>query len=250
MSTTATHPTLDLDTLNAMFEKSHPSKIVEWAVAQFDGDVIVSSSFGAESMVTIHLATQVKPDVRIVTIDTGFLFPETHRFIEEVRQRFNLNVWTYRTLNDPVRYLKQIGITDPDDRQDPAVKDACCEVNKVEPLRRAMRELKPRGWFRGIRRDQTKSREHAHVIEWDRNFNNYAISPILNWHSREIYAYMKQHDLPYHPLVAQNYLSIGCNPLSCTRPVTLGEDPRSGRWSGSDKVECGVNLGSLDDSKL
>src|SRR5947209_491543 len=238
---------LDLDTLNAMFEQSHPSKIVEWAVAQFQGDVIVSSSFGAESMVTIHLATQVKPDIRIVTVDTGFLFPETHRFIEQLRQRFNLNVWTYRTLNDPIRYLQHAGITDPDDRQG-AVKDACCEANKVEPLRRAMRELHPRGWFRGIRRNQTRSRQQAHVIEWDRNFNNYAISPILSWGSREIYAYMKQHDLPYHPLVEKGYLSIGCNPLSCTRPVQIGEDPRSGRWAGTGKLECGIN--SLDSANL
>jgi phosphoadenosine phosphosulfate reductase len=249
-TTTAAAQSLDLDTLNALFEKSHPTKIIEWAVAQFDGDVIVSSSFGAESMLTIHLATQVKPDIRIITIDTGFLFPETHQFIEQVRHRFHLNVCTFRTHNDPVRYLKEVGVTDPDDRADKAVKDACCEANKVEPLRRAMRELHPRAWFRGIRRDQSQTRQQARVIEWDRNFNNYAISPVLNWHSRDIYAYMKQHDLPYHPLYEKGYLSIGCNPLSCTRPVMPGDDPRSGRWAGSGKVECGVNLGSLDDSKL
>ena len=250
ITTTPESTSLDLDVINQIFEKEHPSKIVEWALARFEGDMIVSSSFGAESMVTIHLATQVKPDIKIVTVDTGFLFPETHRFMEQMRQRFNLNVWTYRTLNDPVKYLRDVGITDPDDRSDPLVKDACCAVNKVEPLRRAMRELAPRGWFRGIRRNQSKTREHARFIERDLTFDNYAVSPILGWGSREIFAYMKQHDLPYHPLYEQGYLSIGCNPLSCTRPVMAGEDPRSGRWAGSGKVECGVNLGSLDDSRL
>src|SRR4051812_9072200 len=105
MSTAVTTP-LDLDTLNPMFEKEHPSKIVDLAIAQFEGDLIVFSILGVESMVTIHLAIQVKPDIRIVTVDTGFLFPETHRFMEQVRQRFNLNVWAYRSLNDPVKYLR------------------------------------------------------------------------------------------------------------------------------------------------
>ena len=114
-----------------------------------------------------------------------------------------------------------------------------------------MAELTPKAWFRGIRRNQSDLRRGAKFISFDRAYNNYAISPILNWGSREIHAYMKQHDLPYHPLYEQGYASIGCNPLSCTRPVDAGEDPRSGRWSGSGKVECGINLtNSLDSAGL
>ena len=240
---------LDLDALNAMFENDHPSRIIEWASIQFDGDVVLSSSFGADSIVSIHLATRVKPDIKIIMVDTGFLFPETHAFMEQMRQRFNLNVWTYRTRNDPVRYLPTIGVVDPDFR-DNVQKDTCCAANKIEPMQRAMNELCAKAWFRGIRRNQSKVRQSARFIEWDRQFNNYAISPILKWTGREIHAYMKQHDLPYHPLVEKGYLSIGCNPLSCTRPVTAGEDPRAGRWSDSEKIECGVNLGSLDDAQL
>ena len=242
-------PPLDLDALNAMFETAHPSKIVQWAVAQFDGDVILSSSFGADSIVSVHLATQVKPAIRIVFVDTGFLFPETHQFMEQMRRRFNLNVWTYRSRNDPVRYLQSAGITDPDDREGPK-KDACCAANKIEPMARAMAELAPKAWLRGIRRNQSETRRNAKFISFDRAYNNYAISPLLNWGSREIHAYVKQHDLPYHPLYEQGYASIGCNPLSCTRPIQLGEDPRAGRWAGSGKLECGVNLGSLDDAQL
>jgi phosphoadenosine phosphosulfate reductase len=145
--------------------------------------------------------------------------------------------------------LRTAGITEPQYRTDPQ-KDACCAANKTEPMIRAMRELAPKAWFRGIRRDQSKTRQAARFIEWDRQYYNYAISPILNWGGREIHAYMKQFDLPYNPLVEKGYLSIGCNPLSCTRAVMAGDDPRSGRWSGSDKIECGVNLGSLDDAQL
>ena len=238
---------LDLDELNAMFESAHPSKIVEWTLTRFDGDAILASSFGAESMVSIHLATRIKPDIKIVMVNTGYLFPETHRFMEQMRQRFNLNVWTYRTKNDPIAWLPQHGETDPTFRNN---VDACCAANKNEPMRRAMDELAPKAWFRGIRRNQADTRKAAKFISLDRSYGNYAVSPILNWGSREIFAYMKQHDLPYHPLVEKGYMSIGCNPLSCTRSVLAGDDPRSGRWAGSDKVECGVNLGSLDDAAL
>jgi phosphoadenosine phosphosulfate reductase len=235
------------DPLNAMFEKSHPSKVIEWAMAQFDGDVVLSSSFGAESAVSIHLATQLKPDIKIIFVNTGYLFPETHQFMEQLRRRFNLNVWTYRTRNDPIAWLREHGEGDPTFRKD---VDACCAANKTEPMVRAMAELSPRAWLRGIRRSQSESRKGARFIEWDRHYRNYAISPILNWGSREIHQYMKQHDLPYHPLYEKGYASIGCNPLSCTRPIQLGEDSRAGRWAGSGKVECGVNLGSLDDAQL
>src|SRR5438874_9949152 len=114
----ATSSHLDLDALNMMFESAPPSKIIQWAITQFDGDVILSSSFGAESLVSIHLATRVKPDIKIVMVDTGYLFPETHRFMEKMRQRFNLNVWTYRTRNDPIAWLAQHGETDPTHRND------------------------------------------------------------------------------------------------------------------------------------
>src|SRR4051812_5668578 len=88
---------LDLDVINPMLESKDPAQIVQWAAAQFGGELVMSSSFGAESMLLIHMATRVMPDIRIVTVDTGYLFPETHRFMEEMRLRFNLNVWIYRT---------------------------------------------------------------------------------------------------------------------------------------------------------
>ncbi|HEY7116047.1 MAG TPA: phosphoadenylyl-sulfate reductase [Tepidisphaeraceae bacterium] len=246
--TTETAQNLDLTELNAMFETAHPSKIVEWAIANWGGDeVVATSSFGAESALMIHLAIQHKPDIRIVMIDTGYLFPETWRHMEEMRRRFNLNVWVYRTKHDPIMWLREHGEGDPTWRND---DKKCCAANKNEPMDRAMKELRPKAWLRGIRRDQAKTRELARFVEWDERHNCYAVSPLLNWSGKEIYQYMKQHELPYHPLYEKGYPSIGCNPLSCTRAIQPGEDPRAGRWAGSGKVECGINLGSLDSSQL
>src|SRR5688572_3051347 len=240
---------LDLATLNPLFEKSQPADVVKWAAAQFGADLVMSSSFGAESALMIHLAIQHKPDIRIIMVDTGYLFPETHAFMEQLRRRFNLNLWTYRTRNDPIAYLQRAGEDNPEFRKDP---EACCAVNKNEPFDRAMRELRPRAWLRGIRRNQTETRKAVSFVEWAAKHKCYAVSPLLNWTGREIYYYMKQHDLPYHPLYEHGYLSIGCNPLSCTRAVQDGEDPRAGRWSGAPKVECGINLtsNSLDSANL
>ena len=159
--------------------------------------------------------------------------------MEELRQRFDLNVWVYRTRNDPIAYLKQAGESDPAIRLN---VEGCCAVNKNEPFERAMLQLKPAAWLRGIRRNQAETRTAKQPIEWSKRYNCYAISPLLNWSQREIHGYMKQHDLPYHPLYEKGYASIGCNPLTCTRPIQIGEDPRAGRWAGTNKIECGLHL--------
>ena len=240
---------LDLTTLNAMFERQSPADIVKWSAAQFGQDLVMTSSFGAESALLIHMVVERLPDVRIIFINTGYLFPETHAFMESLRHRFRLNVWTYRTRNDPIAWLRTAGEENPTWRKD---VDACCAANKNEPMERAMAELKPKAWLRGIRRQQAATRKNASFIEWSARYKCHAISPLLNWTSREIHAYMKQHDLPYHPLYEKGYASIGCNPLSCTRPIQIGEDPRAGRWADSGKIECGINVdsNSLDSANL
>ncbi|WP_428937195.1 phosphoadenylyl-sulfate reductase [Fontivita pretiosa] len=248
MTVLADPNSLDLEAINPMLESAEPEKIVQWAAAQFGRGLVMSSSFGAESALLIHMATRVMPNIRIIFIDTGYLFPETHQFMEQLRARFDLNVWIYRTRNDPIAYLHRAGEENPTWRKD---IDRCCAENKNEPFERAMRELKPSGWLRGIRRNQADTRRSRQIVEWSQRYHCYAISPLLNWTGREIYAYMKRHDLPFHPLYDKGYASIGCNPLSCTRPVQPGEDPRSGRWSGTGKLECGINVdNSLDSANL
>jgi phosphoadenosine phosphosulfate reductase len=244
----ATADKLDLDALGPMLEGKDPAQIVAWSAAQFGDELVMSSSFGAESALLIHMAIQVVPDIKIVFTDTGYLFPETFAFMEQLRQRFKLNVWTYRTRNDPFAYLKAAGEKDPTWREN---VDACCAANKNEPFERAMKELRPDAWLRGIRRNQAETRAARQPIEWSKRYDCYAISPLLGMTSKDIFAYMKRHDLPYHPLYEKGYASIGCNPLSCTRPIMPGEDPRAGRWSGKNKLECGINVdNSLDSAQL
>jgi len=237
----------DVISLNDLFARTSPEKIVQWAAAQFGQDLVMSSSFGADSAVLLHMATQVKPDIRVIMIDTGYLFPETFAFMETLRRRLNLNVWIYRTRHDPIAYLAQVGEGDPQWRKE---IESCCAANKNEPFDRAMRDLAPSAWLRGIRRAQATTRAQKPFVEWSRRNNCYAVSPLLNWTGREVHQYLQAHDLPYHPLRDKGYLSIGCNPQSCTRPIQPGEDERSGRWSGTGKVECGINLSSLDSSGL
>jgi phosphoadenosine phosphosulfate reductase len=236
---------IELDALNEMFERQHPLKVIEWAVNQFGGDVVMSSSFGDQAAVLLHLATRAKPDIRVIFVDTGYLFPETHQYMEQLRRLLDLNVWAYRTRQDPIAYLHQAGEENPTWRKDIA---ACCAANKNEPMERAMKDLAPKAWLRGIRRSQSETRRAATHIEWSPRYGCYAVSPLLGWSSRDVGMYMKEQKLPYHPLLEKGYMSVGCNPLSCTRPVQVGEDPRSGRWSGTGKLECGIN--SLDSAGL
>jgi phosphoadenosine phosphosulfate reductase len=238
---------LDLVATNAVLETYTPRQVVDWAAGEFDDGLVMSSSFGAESALLLHMATRVRPDIRVIVVDTGYLFPETHQFLESLRHRFDLNIWTYRTRQDPIRYLLDANETDPTDRKN---VEACCAVNKNEPFDRAMAELKPRAWLRGIRRNQAETRADRKPVEWSKRFNCYAVSPLLSWSRKDIHQYMKQHDLPYHPLFDQGYASIGCNPLSCTRPIQLGEDARAGRWAGSGKLECGLHLEQSDGSGI
>ena len=184
----------------------------------------MSSSFGADSAFMLHLVTQVLPNIKVVFVDTGYLFPETFAHMESLRHRLDLNVWIYRTRNDPIAYLHTAGEENPAWRNDIS---RCCGVNKNEPFERAMAEIKPKAWLRGIRRGQASTRANTQFIEWSKRFKCYALSPLLNLDRRGIHAYLKKHDLPYHPLFEQGYESIGCNPLSCTRPIQLGEDPRA-----------------------
>jgi phosphoadenosine phosphosulfate reductase len=229
----------DLATLNARFDTSHPRDILRWAADFFGDSLVMTSSFGADALCTIHLATQSKPDIRIILINTGYLFPETIQFMEQVRSRFNLRVIEYHTRNDPVAWLTIHGEPDPRQRNN---VDACCAANKNSVMDRAMADLTPAAWVRGVRADQSAERRSMQILQWLNRYNCWAVSPILRWSNRDIFYYMKEHDLPHHPLWEKGYVSIGCNPITCTRPVAADDDQRAGRWSGTDKKECGINL--------
>ena len=216
-----------------------PPEIVRWAVDTFASGLIMTSSFGAESMCLIHMAHTAMPGIPIVFINTGYLFPQTLLFMETMRRQYRLNVLEFHTQHDPIVWLSINGEADPRTRRD---VEACCRANKNSVFDRAMQSLSPVAWLRGVRADQSAHRAQMQVVEVNRRTGALAISPLLRWTSRDIHQYMRHHALPYHPLWHEGYTSIGCNPETCTRPLADGQDGRQGRWSGLDKKECGIHL--------
>jgi phosphoadenosine phosphosulfate reductase len=217
--------------LNEAFAKAHPTQIIRWALETFSPDVALTSSFGAESACLIHLAIQVDPSISIRMVDTGFIFDETLQFMEQLKTRFGLNVSVFRTKMD-VEKFKQEHAHLP-----PGHPDFCCGEYKVEATERALSGL--RCWLTGIRRSQAPTRaqtQHVEVLSG----GLVKLAPIAAWTPRDIHAYMTAHDLPYHPLWQKGYTSIGCWP--CTRKPTDPDEPRSGRWAGQDKTECGIHM--------
>ena len=227
----------ELKRLGDEFERWSAHELIRWAVETFGDDLAVSSSFGADSAVMLHLATRIKPDVKVITVDTGFLFPETIAFRDELARRLNLNLLVYRPVIDRESFIREHG------RMWRSSPDACCAFNKREPFDRAKRELGIRCWMTGIRREQSATRRVAPVVQHD-HLGLVKLCPIARWSAQDVHDYLQEHDLPYHPLREQGYLSIGCQPEEdyCTRKVHPGEDPRSGRWAGLDKTECGLHV--------
>ncbi|MBI4582139.1 MAG: phosphoadenylyl-sulfate reductase [Planctomycetes bacterium] len=227
----------DLDELSADFEHLSAQEIIRWAAEEFGDDLALSSSFGADSAVMLHLATQVKPDLKIITLDTGFLFPETLRWRDELAERLNLNLCIYRPAMTAPDFVAEHGKMW---RSNP---DACCAFNKREPFNRAKRELGIRCWLTGIRRQQSETRRCAAIAQRD-NLGLMKLCPIARWTAKDVHYYLLENDLPYHPLRERGFLSIGCEPEEgfCTTKVKPGQDPRSGRWAGFDKTECGLHV--------
>ncbi len=227
----------DLDALSAELEPRAALEIIQWAADEFGDGLALSSSFGADSAVMVHLATRVKPDIKVITVDTGFLFPETIRWRDELAVRLKLNLCIYRPVIATETYLAQHGKVW---RSNP---DSCCAFNKREPFNRAKRELGIKCWLTGIRREQSESRKCTTIAQRD-NLGLMKLCPIARWTAKDVHTYLQENDLPYHPLREQGFLSIGCCPEEgfCTAKVKPGEDPRSGRWAGFDKTECGLHL--------
>jgi phosphoadenosine phosphosulfate reductase len=175
----------------------------------------------------------VHKDFRLFTVDTEFLFPETYALMDKIEQRYGIAVEKVYSLFSPEEQGRAHGAAlwsrDP---------DRCCNLRKVEPLRRKLSELD--AWITSIRRDQTTARAAAGKIEWDEKFGLVKINPIVDWTSKQVWRYIHQHEVPYNALHDQSYPSIGCT--HCTSPVRPGEDPRAGRWPGFAKTECGLHV--------
>ena len=216
--------------LNRRFETAHPVEIIRWAVETFRPSVALTSSFGAKSTGLIHMALQVDPRIDIRVVDTGLLFPETYQFMEALRKRFNLRLTVVKSKLDVPAFLKAHA------GQPVGAPGFCCDTYKVEATERALAGL--RCWITGISRADAKTREQTPIVEVLTNGLT-KVAPLAAWTPKQLHQYMTEHDVPYHPLWAKGYTSIGCWP--CTRPPTDPNDPRSGRWPGQDQTECGIH---------
>ncbi len=206
---------------------------VQWAVDTFGDGLILTTSFGVQSAVMLHLVTRVVPEIPVVFIDTGYLFPETYRFAEELAEKLKLNLKVYTPQMTAARQEALFG-----KRWEQGV-DALKQynlVNKVEPMDRAVRELGAVAWLAGLRRSQASTREALPVVQQQNRVTK--IHPIIDWDNRTVHRYLTEHGLPYHPLWEQGYVSIG--DWHSTTPLTAGMSEEETRFGGV-KRECGLH---------
>ncbi|HEY7270076.1 MAG TPA: phosphoadenylyl-sulfate reductase [Dehalococcoidia bacterium] len=219
---------------NDELEGKEPQEILRWASENFQPGLTLACSFGGPSgMVLLDMTMGIDPTVEVFYLDTDFLFPETYALRDACERKYNFEAIGYRSLLTVDEQASKFG--DALWARDP---DACCALRKVEPNERAL-EGKT-AWISGIRRDQSATRKDVKVVEWDEKFALVKFNPLAAWTEDEVWDYIRDNRVPYNLLHEQNYPSIGCT--HCTKPVAAGEDPRSGRWQGFDKTECGIHV--------
>lgn len=221
---------LDLARENARLEGATPEERLAFAAETFGKDLLFTSSFGAQSGVLLHLWSTVCRELPVTFIDTGFLFHETLLYRDEIAARLGLTVRVVRPDIARTAFVAQHG--EDIQRKDP---DLCCGVNKISPI--APLKARARAWVSGLRRDQSHARADVAILETEGHLVR--VHPIASLDAAGVAAYLAQHEIPEHPLVARRYLSIGCAP--CTRAIVDGEDERAGRWDWSGKTECGLH---------
>ncbi|MDI7775636.1 phosphoadenylyl-sulfate reductase [Asticcacaulis sp. EMRT-3] len=222
---------LRAEALSAQYEGMSAQDILRDAIRnQFLGDITLSSSFGADSAVLLHMVSEIDPGLPVIFLDTERHFFQTLQYRDELQKRLGLtHLINLRADRDEAAEEDAKGTLW---RSNP---DACCDLRKVRPLNRLMEGYG--AWISGRKRHQSATRTSLPIVEWDGR--HFKVNPLANWTADDISAYFRAHDLPPHPLVEQGFPSIGC--FTCTKPVAAGEDARSGRWADSEKVECGIH---------
>ena len=231
---TAAESTQALRELNQWLATRTAEQRVAWALENTAGEHALSSSFGAQAAVSLHMVTRQRGDTPVILIDTGYLFPETYRFVDQMTERLRLNLKVYRP---------QIGIAWMEARMGrlwEAGVDGIERYNrlrKVEPMQRALRELGVRTWIAGLRRDQARTRADIDFVEL--RDGRWKLHPIADWSDRDVWNYLQQHQLPYHPLWDEGYVSIG--DVHTTQPLQAGMNIEDTRYFGLRR-ECGLHF--------
>lgn len=212
-------------------ESATPQEVIAWAVETFP-NITFACSFGAEDVVIVDMLQKISPSTDVFYLDTDFHFKETYETRDSMAERYNLDFVRVSPEITPEEQAQRYG--DELWKSDP---NACCNIRKVEPLTRILSQYD--AWITGIRRDQAPTRANAKKIEYDVKFGLVKFNPLASWTSEDVWNYIRENDVLYNPLHDRNYPSIGCE--HCTRQVMPGEDPRAGRWAGSEKTECGLH---------
>lgn len=223
----------DILLANEDLEQANAEERVRWAFERFGSRLVLSSSFGVQAAVMLHLVTRVVPEVPVIFIDTGYLFPETYRFAEELRQRLKLNMLKF---HPRMSAAEQEALHGKLWEQGADGLEKYNFINKVEPMNRAIEETGAQAWLAGLRRNQASTRSQLRVVEKQNKVLK--IHPIIDWTDRDVYQYLKKHDLPYHPLWEQGYISVG--DWHSTSKWQEGMNPEETRFNGV-KRECGLH---------
>jgi thioredoxin-dependent adenylylsulfate APS reductase len=231
------------------FDVHEPQAILEWALNAFGAHKLAFlTSFQVDGMAIIDMAWRLDKNIRVATIDTGRLPPETYEMIDRVRDRYDLEVEvTFPEPADLEPLVRRHGINLFYESK--ALRIACCEARKSRPLARLLRDFD--AWVTGLRRDQSASRADVFIVEADlEHGGKVKVNPLAYWSEYQVWEYVRENDVPAHPLYAHGYTSIGCAP--CTRPTQIGEEPRAGRWwwEQSDLRECGIHFSASPDGEL
>jgi len=219
--------------VNEQLSKLSAEERVEWALAHLPGEHVLSSSFGAQAAVSLHLLTRIAPDIPVILIDTGYLFPETYRFVDELTDRLRLNLRIYRSELSPAWQEARFGKLWEQGREG---IEQYNQISKVQPMERALVELGVGTWFAGLRRVQTESRAQLEIVTG--TAERFKVHPIVDWSDRDVHRYLVRHDLPYHPLWQEGYMSIG--DVHTTRRLADVQSVEELRFFGLLR-ECGLH---------
>lgn len=232
------YTTEEIEMLNNRFEKRAPEEVLTYFLDRFGNKIALSSSLSIEDQALTDMLLRINPHVRIFTLDTGRLFPETYQLIDRTNERYKIKMEVFCPQAEALqRFVREQGINPFYESIEK--RHACCQVRKLEPLSRAFQDLD--AWICGLRRSQSVTRNEMRMVEWDERHALLKVNPLIQWTEEQVWGYIKTNQVPYNKLHNQGYPSIGCEP--CTRAVKPGEDIRSGRWwwESPDHRECGLH---------
>lgn len=228
----------DIQQLNNTFKGKSPEEVIAFAAEKFGTKIALSTSLGAEDQALTHMLVNVNKNIRIFTLDTGRLFPETYDLLSRTSKKYKKEIEVFFPEKDNVqKMVNSKGINLFYDSIEN--RKSCCYIRKIEPLQRAFSGLD--AWICGLRAQQAVTRSDAQVFEWDQVNNIIKINPLVNWTEEQLWDYIKTNKIPYNKLHDKGFPSIGCQP--CTRAIMEGEDVRAGRWwwEQPDTKECGLH---------